>query len=99
VVIHDLVPAFTFNKLHVLLGKIVLKYYNEIICVSTKTQQELLSILKLPCKVIPIPLKLDAFKPRNPNERENIVVHIGTRPVKNPWVSTEAIKILKKERA
>jgi glycosyltransferase involved in cell wall biosynthesis len=94
-VIHDLGPAFTFNKLYVLLGKIVLKYYNEIICVSTKTQQELRSILKLPCKVIPIPLKLDAFKPRNPNERENIVVHIGTRPDKNPWVSIEAIKILK----
>jgi len=96
VVIHDLGPAFTFNKLYVLLCKIVLKYYNEIICVSTKTQQELRSILKLPCKVIPIPLKLDAFKPRNLNERENIVVHIGTRPIKNPWVSIKTIKILKK---
>jgi glycosyltransferase involved in cell wall biosynthesis len=54
------------------------------------------STLKLPCKVIPIPLKLDPFKPRSPNERENIVVHIGTRPAKNPQVSIEAIKILRK---
>jgi glycosyltransferase involved in cell wall biosynthesis len=95
-VIHDQGPAFTFNKFYVLLGKIILKHFNEIICVSTKTQQELHSTLKLPCKVIPIPLKLDPFKPRSPNERENIVVHIGTRPAKNPQVSIEAIKILRK---
>jgi len=95
-VIHDLLPAFTFNKLYVLLGKIILKRYNEIICVSTKTKQELHSTLKLPCRVIPIPVKLDLFKPRSLNERENIVVHIGTRLVKNPQISLEAVKILRK---
>jgi glycosyltransferase involved in cell wall biosynthesis len=63
---------------------------------ALKTQQESHSTLKLPCKVIPIPLRLNAFKPRNLNEHENIVVHIGTRPVENPQVSIEAIKILRK---
>jgi hypothetical protein len=35
-VIHDLGPAFTSNKFYVLLGKIILKHFNEIICVSIK---------------------------------------------------------------
>jgi glycosyltransferase involved in cell wall biosynthesis len=71
--------------------------YDKVICVSTKTQQELYTTLKRSCKVIPIPLKLDAYKPRRLDERENIVVHIGTRPVKNPQVSLETIRILREQ--
>jgi len=97
VVIHDLGPLYSSNKLYSLLGKIILKRYDEVICVSTKTQQELYTALNLPCKVIPIPLKLDAYKPRRLDERESIIVHIGTRSVKNPQVSLEAIRILREK--
>ena len=97
VVIHDLGPLYSSNKLYSLLGKIILKRYDEVICVSTKTQQELYTALNLPCKVIPIPLKLDAYKSRRLDERESIVVHIGTRSVKNPQVSLEAIRILREK--
>jgi len=96
-VIHDLGPLYASNKLYSLLGKIILKSYDEVICVSTKTQQELYTALKLPCKVIPIPLKLSAYKPRRLDKRENVIVHIGTRPVKNPQISLEAIRILREK--
>jgi glycosyltransferase involved in cell wall biosynthesis len=97
-VIHDLGPLLASNRFYSLLGKTILKVmYDKVICVSTKTRQELYTTLKLSCKVIPIPLELDAYKPRRPDERENIVVHIGTRPVKNPQVSLEAIRILREQ--
>jgi glycosyltransferase involved in cell wall biosynthesis len=97
VVIHDLGPLYSSNMFYSLLGKIILKRYNEVICVSTKTQQELYTALNIPCKVIPIPLKLDAYKSRRLDDRESIVVHIGTRSVKNPQVSLEAIRILREK--
>ena len=97
-VIHDLGPLYSSNKLYSLLGKTILKVmYDEVICVSAKTRQELHTALKLSCKIIPIPLKLGAYKPRRLDERENIIVHIGTRPVKNPQVSLETIRILREK--
>jgi len=97
-VIHDLGPLYSSNKLYSLLGKTILKVmYDEVICVSAKTRRELRTALKLSCKVIPIPLKLGAYKPRRLDERENIIVHIGTRPVKNPQVSLETIRILREK--
>jgi len=97
-VIHDLGPLYSLNKLYSLLGKTILKVmYDEVICVSTKTRQELRTALKLSCKVIPIPLKLGAYKPRRLDERENVIVHIGTRPVKNPQISLETIRILREK--
>jgi glycosyltransferase involved in cell wall biosynthesis len=41
-------------------------------------------------------MKLELYKPRSINERENMVIHIGARPVKNPHISIEAIKMLRK---
>jgi glycosyltransferase involved in cell wall biosynthesis len=96
-VIHDLRPLYSLNRLYILLGKTILKRCDEVICVSTKTRQELDTALKHSCRVIPIPLKLNAYKPRRLDERENIVVHIGTRSVKNPQISLEAIRILREK--
>jgi hypothetical protein len=45
---------------------------------------------------MPLPMKLDLYKPASPGERENVVMHIGTRLIKNPQISIEAIKILRK---
>jgi glycosyltransferase involved in cell wall biosynthesis len=41
-------------------------------------------------------MKLDPYKPVNSGEREDVVVHIGIRLVKNPQISIEAIKMLRR---
>jgi glycosyltransferase involved in cell wall biosynthesis len=64
--------------------------------VSHKPSEEVRSVLGVNCEVIPLPMKLELYKPRSINEREDMVVHIGARPVKNPHISIEAIKTLRK---
>jgi glycosyltransferase involved in cell wall biosynthesis len=93
-VIHDLGSALTLNKFYVEIGRHVLSRYDEIVCVSDKTRRELLSFLRVQCNVIPIPMKLELLGQRD-STRENIIIHIGTRPVKNPQISIEAVRILK----
>jgi len=34
--------------------------------------------------VIPLLLKLETYRPAKPEDRDDLVVHIGTRPIKNP---------------
>ena len=41
-------------------------------------------------------MKLRSFRYVEPGERGNTIVHIGTRPIKNPHISIEALRILKK---
>jgi len=41
-------------------------------------------------------MKLRSFRYIESSEREDIIVHIGTRPIKNPHISIEALKILRK---
>jgi len=68
------------------------------ICVSNKLAQEYSSFFGLDSQVIPLPLRLKMFKSRSINERENVILHVGTRPIKNLNVSIEAVKMLKKKR-
>ena len=42
-------------------------------------------------------MKLRTFRYIEPSERENIVVHIGTRPNKNPHISIEALRTLREK--
>jgi glycosyltransferase involved in cell wall biosynthesis len=72
------------------------KRYDKIICVSHKLREEVRSVLGVDCEVTPLPMKLELYKPRSINEREDIVVHIGTRPVKNPHISIEAVRLLRR---
>jgi len=92
-VVHDLGPALTFRR-YLFLGKILLKNYDKIVCVSNKTRGELHTVLGCSCDVVPIPMKLEFYKPSK--SREDVIVHIGTRHVKNPQISIEAIRILRK---
>jgi len=84
------------NRLYLLAIKHLYERYDEVICVSSKLRKEVKEILNVDCRVIPLPVKLDLFKPMRYDERENIVVHIGTRPVKNPHISIEVIRILRR---
>jgi len=85
-----------FGKLHLLMARRLYKGYDRVVCVSSKVKREVEEVLNVDCNVIPLPVKLNLFKPTRYDERENIVVHIGTRPVKNPHISIEAIRILRR---
>ena len=67
------------------------------ICVSQKVAQEYFNFFGLDSTVIPLPLRLSMFRPSKFDERENAILHVGTRPVKNLNISIEAVKILKKK--
>jgi len=81
------------------LMKMVLKFlynlYDYVTCVSEATEDMYKNVAKCHEKV-PIPLKLNFWKNRPLSGREDIIVHVGTRPIKNPQISFEAIKILRK---
>jgi glycosyltransferase involved in cell wall biosynthesis len=88
--------VFTAGKLYRWVAKLLYRRYDAVACVSNKLRSEVRSNLGVDCRVVPLPMKLDLYKPASPGERENVVMHIGTRPIKNPQISIEAIKILRR---
>ncbi len=83
------------NKLYLYAIKSLYKRYDRVVCVSCKSKNEIRDFAN--CDVIPLPIKLELFRHmKKLDERENTVVHIGTRPVKNPHISLEAVRILRK---
>jgi glycosyltransferase involved in cell wall biosynthesis len=84
------------NKPYLYAVKRLYRGYDKVICVSYKLREEVRSVLGVDCEVIPLPMKLELYKPRSISEREDIVVHIGTRPVKNPHISIEAVRLLRR---
>jgi glycosyltransferase involved in cell wall biosynthesis len=84
----------TWLYLHV--ARLLYRTYDETICVSNKLRGEVRRKIGIDCAVIPLPLKLETYRPARPEDRDDIVVHVGTRPVKNPWISMEAIKVLRR---
>jgi glycosyltransferase involved in cell wall biosynthesis len=84
------------SKLYLLAVKELYKRYDKVICVSHKLREEVRNVLGVDCEVIPLPMKLELYKPRSVSEREDVVIHIGVRRVKNPHISIEAVKMLKK---
>jgi glycosyltransferase involved in cell wall biosynthesis len=84
------------NKPYLYAVKRLYRGYDKVICVSYKLREEVRSVLGVDCEVIPLPMKLELYKPKSISEREDIVVHIGTRPVKNPHISIEAVKLLRR---
>jgi len=87
---------FTTGKLYRCVAKLLYRRYDAAVCVSNKLKSEVKNNLGVDCKVMPLPMKLDLYKPASPGEREDVVMHIGTRPIKNPQISIEAIKILRR---
>jgi glycosyltransferase involved in cell wall biosynthesis len=88
--------VFTAGKLYHQVAKLLYRRYDAVVCVSNKLRSEVKSNLGVDCKVMPLPMKLDLYKPASPGERENVVMHIGTRSIKNPQISIEAIRILRR---
>jgi glycosyltransferase involved in cell wall biosynthesis len=75
------------GKLYLFAAKWLYKHYDKVICVSHRLREEVRNILGINCEIIPLPMKLELYKPRSINEREDMVIHIGARPVKNPHIS------------
>jgi len=88
--------VFMAGELYRWAAKLLYRRYNAVVCVSNKLRSEVKSTLGVDCRVVPLPMKLDLYKPASPEERENVIVHIGARPVKNPQISIETIKILRR---
>ena len=82
------------NRLRKIIAKLLYRKCIRI-CVSQKLAQEYFNFFGLDSIVIPLPLRLSMFRPSKFDERENAILHVGTRPVKNLNISIEAVKILK----
>lgn len=78
-----------------LMRKLLYRMYDKIICISKHSEEDIRGLAKCH-KFIPLPLKLKNYKALKLNERENFVVHIGTRAVKNPHISIEVARRLRK---
>ncbi|MEM0235472.1 glycosyltransferase family 4 protein [Thermofilum sp.] len=87
-------PLVSVSRLQRSVLKLLYRTYDRVICVSEETRREYKGIVKCD-RLIPLPLKLKNFKPLEPFKRANLIVHIGTRPVKNPLVSARAVEILR----
>ena len=88
--------TFEANRFIYYIAKMLYRHYDRMICVSHKLREEVKKVLGVSCNVIPLPMKLELYSPRDLNERENVAIHIGTRPIKNLHISIETVKILRK---
>ena len=80
---------------YLLTAKALYRGYERVVCVSERLRCEMRNVLGVDCEVLPLPLKLELYGP-GPAERENVVVHVGARPVKNPQISVQAVEILRR---
>ncbi|QOJ79276.1 glycosyltransferase family 4 protein [Infirmifilum lucidum] len=72
------------------------RQYNEVVCVSHKLVREL-EALGIRCsEIIPIPIEVARYRARPLEERERLILHVGTRPVKRADISIEAVKELRR---
>ena len=90
------VETLRATRLYLHVARLLYRTYDETICVSNKLRGEVRRKIGIDCAVIPLPLKLETYRPARPEDRDDIVVHVGTRPVKNPWISMETIKVLRR---
>jgi glycosyltransferase involved in cell wall biosynthesis len=90
------IDTLKVTRLYLHAARLLYRTYDATICVSNKLKEEVEKKLGISCAVIPLPLKLETYRPAKPEDRDDVVVHIGTRPVKNPQISIEAIKSLRR---
>ena len=90
------IATLKMSRYYIIAAKWLYRSYDRVVCVSNKLREEVRRTLGVDCVVVPLPLKLENYKPAPLDERENVIVHIGTSPVKNPHISIEAVRILRK---
>lgn len=67
--------------------------YDYTVCTSSKVLYEMREVGIYCHEVIPLPLRLEMYKPET--SREKIVIHVGTSTRKNPEISIKTIEILR----
>jgi len=90
------IATLKMSRYYIIAAKWLYRSYDRVVCVGNKLREEVRRTLGVDCVVVPLPLKLENYKPAPLDERENVIVHIGTSPVKNPHISIEAVRILRK---
>jgi len=68
------------------------------VCVSQKLAEEYKRFFHLSCHMIPLPLKISSFNSPKYEERNESILHVGTRPVKNLEISIETCKEMTKRK-
>jgi len=58
--------VFTAGKLYRLAAKLLYRRYDAVVCVSNKLRSEVKSNLGVDCRVVPLPMKLELYKPASP---------------------------------
>lgn len=82
-----------FESKYTRIGSLLYNTCDIVVCVSSKLRNE----LRMRGIIIPIPIKISLYKARPLEEREPLILHVGTRPVKNPEISIKAVKILREK--
>jgi len=77
--------------------KMLYASYDHTVCVSKSSRNEALEVGVICNLVIYNPVDLSPYKVKPRQERDNLIVHIGTRGEKNLHISIEAIKLLREE--
>jgi glycosyltransferase involved in cell wall biosynthesis len=89
-------PILKWSLARRLVQRALYSTFDRVICVSEETRRQCSKAGILSChEIIPLPVKLDLYKPVDLSARKNIVVHIGTRPTKNPHISVKVVEELR----
>ncbi|MGB9959773.1 MAG: glycosyltransferase family 4 protein [Candidatus Bathyarchaeales archaeon] len=73
--------------------KYIYRYNTDaVICVSPQLKKEFRELIGIDSLGVPLPLKCHLFNGNR--ERNNLIIHIGTRPGKNVEISIKTLKIL-----
>ena len=70
------------------------RYADFYVCVSKRLSREINEYLGINCSVVPLPVKLHLFKNPPQKEREDLILHVGTRKGKNAETSILATAAL-----
>jgi glycosyltransferase involved in cell wall biosynthesis len=90
-------PILNWSLSRRMIQRILYSTFDKIVCVSEETRRQCSEAGILNCDmIIPLPIKLDLYKPLDLSQRRDIVVHVGTRPVKNPDISIKVVEELRR---
>jgi glycosyltransferase involved in cell wall biosynthesis len=94
-VLHSLqLPDLRPSALHLLAARHLYKQMDLVVCVSRRAAQEARALGIICDEIIPIPVFISRSKVVPKPKRDNVILHVGTRPLKQPLVSVKAVDML-----
>jgi len=90
-------PILNWSPARRLVQRALYSTFDRVVCVSEEARRQCERAGILECsEVIPLPIKLELYEPLDLSRRRDLVVHIGTRPIKNPGISIKAVEELRR---